>query len=240
MVKGMNEKILELRNITKEFPGVVALNNVDFDLKYGEIHALVGENGAGKSTLVKIITGIHPQTSGDIIYEGESVLWHSPIESIRRGIAAIYQEPTIFPDLNIAENIFMGHQRYNNITRKINWRYLYKETNRIMNELNVNIKPRDRIRGLSVAERQLVEIAKALSTNAKILIMDEPTSSLSISESKRLFSIMHDLKKKGTSIIFISHKLEDIFDVTERVTVLRDGNYIGTKDMKYVSQDELI
>jgi rhamnose transport system ATP-binding protein len=240
MVKGMNEKILELRNITKEFPGVVALNNVDFNLKYGEIHTLVGENGAGKSTLVKIITGIYTQTSGDIIYEGESVLWHSPIESIRRGIAAIYQEPTIFPDLNVAENIFMGHQRYNNITRKINWRYLYKETNKIMNELNVNIKPRDRIRGLSVAERQLVEIAKALSTNAKILIMDEPTSSLSISESKKLFSIIHDLKKKGTSIIFISHKLEDIFDVTDRVTVLRDGNYIATKDMKHVSQDELI
>ena len=186
----MDKKVLELKNITKEFPGVVALKGINFDLKNGEVHALVGENGAGKSTLVKIITGIYPQTTGSIIYEGKPVSWHSPIESIRRGISAIYQEPTIFPDLNVAQNIFMGHQSYSSITRKINWRDLYDRTSKLMRELNSNIKPKDRIKGLSVAERQLVEIAKALSTNAKILIMDEPTSSLSISESKKLFSIL--------------------------------------------------
>ena len=235
-----NEKILELKNITKEFPGVVALKGVDFDLRYGEVHTLVGENGAGKSTLVKIITGIYPQTSGDIIYEGGSVSWHNPLESIKRGIAAIYQEPTIFPDFNVAENIFMGHQSYNKVSRKINWRYLYKKTSTLMGGLAANIKPRDNIRGLSMAERQLVEIAKALSINAKILIMDEPTSALSISESRELFSIIQDLKKKGTSIIFISHKLEDIFNVADRVTVLRDGNCIGTKSMENVSKDEVI
>jgi len=235
-----NEKILELKNITKEFPGVVALKGVDFDLRYGEVHTLVGENGAGKSTLVKIIAGIYPQTSGDIIYEGGSVSWHNPLESIKRGIAAIYQEPTIFPDFNVAENIFMGHQSYNKVSRKINWRYLYKKTNTLMGGLVANIKPRDNIRGLSMAERQLVEIAKALSLNAKILIMDEPTSALSVSESRELFSIIQDLKKKGTSIIFISHRLEDIFNVADRVTVLRDGNCIGTKSMENISKDEVI
>ena len=236
----MENRILELKKITKEFPGVLALEDVDFDLKKGEVHALVGENGAGKSTLVKIITGVLTQTSGNIIYNGNNVAWGNPLDATRSGIAAIYQEPTIFPDLNVAENIFMGHQDYNSISRKIKWRSIYNKTNYLMKSLSPRIKARDKIKGLSLAERQLVEIAKALSMETKIIVMDEPTSALSISESKELFSIIKDLKVKGTAIIFISHRLEDIFEIADRVTVLRDGNYIGTHNMVGVSNEKLI
>jgi rhamnose transport system ATP-binding protein len=236
----MGKNILELRNITKLFPGVLALKEVNFDLQEGEVHALVGENGAGKSTLVKIITGIYPPSEGKIIYQGREVVWNNPMESNLRGIAAIYQEPTIFPDLNVAENIFMGHQKYNKYTRKIRWGELYAKTRELMNNLNTNIKPRDRIIGLSLAERQLVEIAKALSMEAKIIIMDEPTSALSISESEELFGIIGNLKKNRKAILFISHRLEDVFTVADRVTVFRDGRLIGTEDIKNVTDEKLI
>jgi rhamnose transport system ATP-binding protein len=236
----MSEHILELRRMTKQFPGVLALNDVDFTLKRGEVHALVGENGAGKSTLVKIITGVLQPTSGEMFYEGQPVAWHDAKASISRGIAAIYQDPAIFPDLNVAENIFMGHQPHDKTTRKINWRQMYAKTEELMRTLNINIKPTDKIRGLSIAERQLVEIAKALSINAKIVIMDEPTSALSISESEELFQIIEQLKQQGTSIIFISHRIEDIFKVADSVTALRDGAHVGTREIGDVTLDELV
>ncbi len=232
--------ILELRKITKQFPGVTALREVDFALRRGEVHALVGENGAGKSTLVKIITGVLEPTQGEILYEGRPVVWDNPQESIRRGIAAIYQEPAIFPDLNVAENIFMGHQPVNPITRKIGWGRLYRETNRLFETLKADIRATDKIVALSIAERQLVEIAKALSIEAKIVIMDEPTSALSISESERLFAIIRELKSRGTSILFISHRIEDIFRVADRVTALRDGSYVATRDIRAVEIGDLI
>jgi rhamnose transport system ATP-binding protein len=236
----MTTPILELRKITKQFPGVTALKDVDFDLQAGEVHALVGENGAGKSTLVKIMTGVLQPTQGEILYEAQPVAWHNPKESINRGIAAIYQDPAIFPDLNVAENIFMGHQPHSQTTRRIYWQQLYTKTDELMHSLNVHIKPTDKIRGLSIAERQLVEIAKALSIKAKIVIMDEPTSALSISESEELFAIIRDLKQKGASILFISHRIEDIFKVADRVTALRDGARVGTRDIQKVTLDELI
>ncbi len=236
----MGKNILELRKITKQFPGVTALKDVDFELNAGEVHALVGENGAGKSTLVKIITGVLQPTHGKIVYEQTPVSWHDPQESINKGIAAIYQDPAIFPDLNVAENIFMGHQPHHNTTRKINWRQMYARTEELMQSLNVRIKPTDKIRGLSIAERQLVEIAKALSINARIVIMDEPTSALSISESEELFEIIQDLKKEGTSVIFISHRIEDIFKVADSVTALRDGMHVGTRAIQNVTLDELV
>ena len=236
----MSEYILELKNITKIFSGGAALDDVDFSLKYGEVHSIIGENGAGKSTLIKIITGVYFPTSGKIIYEGEDIVWSSPMESINSGIAAIYQEPAIFPDLNIAENIFMGHQSYNKYTRKISWRNLYKKTENLMKELNINLNPKQKIRSLSLAERQMVEIAKALSIKSKIIIMDEPTSALSISESEKLFEIIAQLKDSGVSVIFISHRIEDIFRVTDRLTVLRDGKCVGTKTIEEVTKDDLI
>ncbi len=236
----MSEYILELKNITKIFSGGPALEDVDFSLKYGEVHSIIGENGAGKSTLIKIITGVYSLTGGKIIFEGEDIIWANPMESINKGIAAIYQEPAIFPDLNIAENIFMGHQNYNKYTRKILWKNLYKRTEDLMKELNIDLNPKQKIRSLSLAERQMVEIAKALSIKSKIIIMDEPTSALSISESEKLFEIIEQLKNSGVSVIFISHRIEDIFRVTDRLTVLRDGRKIGTKTVDEVTKDDLI
>ena len=236
----MSEYILELKNITKIFSGGPALEDVDFSLKYGEVHSIIGENGAGKSTLIKIITGVYSLTGGKIIFEGEDIIWANPMESINKGIAAIYQEPAIFPDLNIAENIFMGHQNYNKYTRKILWKNLYKRTEDLMKELNIDLNPKQKIRSLSLAERQMVEIAKALSIKSKIIIMDEPTSALSISESEKLFEIIEQLKNSGVSVIFISHRIEDIFRVTDRLTVLRDGRKIGTKTVDEVTRDDLI
>jgi rhamnose transport system ATP-binding protein len=236
----MAESILELKKITKQFPGVTALRDVDFDLRRGEVHALVGENGAGKSTLAKIITGVLQPTEGQIHYEGSPVVWENPRHSIARGIAAIYQEPAIFPDLNVAENIYMGHQPHGAVTRNINWRQLYKNTNDLLETLKSSIKAKDKIMGLSIAERQLVEIAKALSINAKVVIMDEPTSALSISESEELFAIVEELKSKGRSVIFISHRIEDIFRVADRVTALRDGYHVGTKAIDQVDLKDLI
>ncbi|MBN1838351.1 MAG: sugar ABC transporter ATP-binding protein, partial [Spirochaetales bacterium] len=173
-------------------------------------------------------------------YEGQPVVWENPRDSIDRGIAAIYQEPAIFPDLNVAENIFMGHQPRNELTRKINWRQLYRDTNELLRTLKSGINARDKITGLSIAERQLVEIAKALSIKAKVVIMDEPTSALSISESEELFAIVEELKAKGASIIFISHRIEDIFRVADRVTALRDGYNVGTRQIGEVDLGELI
>jgi rhamnose transport system ATP-binding protein len=236
----VTDLVLELRKITKQFPGVTALREVDFDLRAGEVHALVGENGAGKSTLVKIITGVLQPTEGEILYEGQPVLWENPRDSISRGIAAIYQEPSIFPDLNVAENIFMGHQPRGGISRNIYWRKLYQDTNELLKTLKSRISAKDKIMGLSIAERQLVEIAKALSINARIVIMDEPTSALSISESEELFAIVEELKNKGASIIFISHRIEDIFKVADRVTALRDGYNVGTREIGRVDLGELI
>ena len=236
----MGTNILELRKITKQFPGVLAVKDVDFELRAGEVHALVGENGAGKSTLVKMMTGVIKPTHGDIFYQGEKVVWRNAQESIQRGIAAIYQDPAIFPDLNVAENIFMGHQPHSPITRRILWGTLYAKTDELMRALNVPIKATDRIRGLSLAERQLVEIAKALSINAKIVIMDEPTSALSISESEELFKIIENLKRQGTSVLFISHRIDDIFTVADRVTALRDGQYVGTREITQVTRNELV
>ena len=236
----MDEKILELKNITKYFPGVTALQDVDFDVRPGEVHALVGENGAGKSTLVKIITGVLQPSGGKIQYEGQEVRWSSTLESVKSGIAAIYQEPAIFPDLNVAENIFMGHQPKHRFPGNIQWKKLYRKTEELFSTLNSNIKPKDKIIGLSNAERQLVEIAKALSVQAKVVIMDEPTSALSISESEELFQIIADLKQQGTAIIFISHRIEDIFKVADRVTALRDGVHVGTREIDKVNMDDLI
>ncbi len=236
----MPEYILELKNITKIFSGGPALEDVDFSLRYGEVHSIIGENGAGKSTLIKIITGVYSLTAGKIFLEGKEIAWTNPMESKMQGIAAIYQEPAIFPDLNIAENIFMGHQGYNKYTRKIAWKNLYKKTEDLMKELNISLNPRQKIRSLSLAERQMVEIAKALSIKSKIIIMDEPTSALSISESEKLFKIIEKLKNSGVAVIFISHRIEDIFRVTDRLTVLRDGKKIDTRNIGEVTKNELI
>jgi rhamnose transport system ATP-binding protein len=235
----MSDFILQMTNISKNFAGVHALRGVSFDLKPGEVHALLGENGAGKSTLVKIITGVHQPDSGEISIDGSLVHFGDAHESRQAGIAAIYQELSLFPDLNVAENIFVGRQ----LTTRfggINWRKLYAEAGALLASLNVKLDLKQKARNLSIAQQQMVEIARAFSINARILLMDEPTSSLTLNEVAELFTLVRRLRDEGKSIIFISHRLEELFELADRVTVLRDGAYVGTRSVKEVTRDDLI
>lgn len=238
----MGRDFLQARRISKSFSGTVALDNVDFELKEGEVHALVGENGAGKSTLIKILSGIHKADQGDIYLDGKQVEIPDPLSAKRLGIAAIYQEPAVFPELSIAENVFMGHQECNRLTRRIDWGKMYSQTQRLLDSLGVKLDPKAKLKQLSAAEQQLIEIVKALSLNSRILIMDEPTSSLTLKEIEKLFETIRRLKEQGTSIVFISHRLEEAFEIADRITVLRDGRYIGTRSISQdsVSIDQII
>ncbi|MDR1904286.1 MAG: sugar ABC transporter ATP-binding protein [Treponema sp.] len=224
----MAERILELRNISKNFPGVKALNDVHFELNYGEIHALMGENGAGKSTFIKIITGVYKPDGGEILIDGKSVDIKTPLDAQALGIAAIYQHVTCFPDISVAENIFMGHEKVHSPRGPINWRVMRQKAAELLQQLDANFDSRAVMGSLSVAQQQIVEIAKALSSNARIIIMDEPTAPLSKRESEDLYHITEGLKRKGVSVIFISHRFEDMYRLSDRVTVFRDGRYINT------------
>lgn len=236
----MSEYILELKNIAKNFPGVKALDNVHFQLKRGEIHALMGENGAGKSTFIKIITGVHEPDEGEIILNGEHVHFKNPNEAKSMSIAAIYQNSTVYNHLSVTENIFIGHEKINRFTRTIKWNEMHRDAKNLLEQLGSNINPRTVMGNLTVAEQQMVEIAKAVSMEAKILIMDEPTSALSNRECEHLYTIVEKLRDAGTSIIFISHRIEDMYRLATRVTVLRDGQYIGTWDVDKFSESQLI
>jgi len=235
----MTKPILELFNISKNFSGVQALRDVPFDLYAGEVHALLGENGAGKSTLIKIVTGVHQPDGGQIKLNGQPLSFADPRQSREHGIAAIYQEPSLFPDLDIAENIFVGRQPTGG-GGWVAWSQMHQEAKTLLASLGVQLNPKTKARNLSVAEQQMVEIARALSVQAKILIMDEPTSSLTLAEVDDLFRIVHQLREAGTAIIFISHRLEELFEVADRVTVLRDGHYVGTRPISEVTTDALI
>ena len=235
----MSEYLLEMNNITKIFPGVKALDNVRFNLKKGEIHALMGENGAGKSTFIKVLTGVHQPDGGEIILNGKSVKMHDPLVAARHGIAAIYQHLAAYPDLTVAENIFMGHEKLSKF-RSIRWKQTNAEAKKLLDSLDSNISPTQRMGVLSVAQQQLVEIAKALSQDMRILIMDEPTAALSRRESEELYQIAHDLRKRGISIILISHRFEDMYKLADRVTVFRDAQYIGTWGVNEVTQADLV
>ncbi|GAB4364308.1 MAG: sugar ABC transporter ATP-binding protein [Spirochaetales bacterium] len=236
----MEEVILELRNITKTFPGIKALDSVQFSLNRGEIHALMGENGAGKSTLVKIITGVHIPDAGEIYLRGERVVFTNPMDAQRQGIAAIYQHATCFPDLTVAENIFIGHERCTTPFGRIDWKRMYADAQKLLDQLGARFSSRERMGALSVAQRQIVEIAKALSMNAQILIMDEPTAALTKHETEELYRIVKNLRESGISIIFISHRLEDIRNLADRITVFRDAKYIGCWKERELSQHDLI
>jgi rhamnose transport system ATP-binding protein len=229
-----------LRDITKTFPGVRALDGVRFELKRGEIHALMGENGAGKSTLIKVITGVYQPDSGEILLDGKSVAIRGPLDSQRLGIAAIYQHVTCYPDLSVAENIFIGHEKVNPVTRGIRWKELYARVAELLESLDADFDSKALMGNLSVAQQQIVEIAKALSSNARIIIMDEPTAPLTKRESEDLYRIAEGLRDRGVSIIFISHRLEDMYRLASRVTVFRDAHFVGTWDVDKISRDELI
>ena len=234
----MSESVLELRNITKIFPGVRALDKVQFDLKPGEIHALMGENGAGKSTFIKVITGVHQAEEGEMYLNGEKVRFKNTKDAQKAGIAAIYQHVTAYPHLTVAENIFMGHHKKK--FGMIQWNWMYAEANKYLAELNADFSSRTIMGNLSVAQQQMVEIAKALSMNARILIMDEPTAALTKRESEELYRIARKLRDEGVSIIFISHRFEDMYALATRVTVFRDAKYIGTYDVDAITNADLI
>lgn len=233
----MKQPILEIRSIAKRFDMTQALDSVSLQLYPGEIHALLGENGAGKSTLIKIMTGIYQPDGGAILLDGQPITVRNPVEAQRHGIAAIHQEPMIFPDLNVAENIFISHRDRGKI---LHWRQMYREAEAILAKLDIHLDVRSAARGLTLAAQQAVEIAKAISLQVRVLIMDEPTASLSAHEVDQLFTLATTLRAQGVSILFISHRLEEVFRIADRVTVLRDGKLISTRPRSEVTIESAI
>ncbi len=218
--------VLEMRAISKRFGATQALSGVSLQLRSGEVHALLGENGAGKSTLIKIMTGVQSPDSGTILLDGQPIQLGSAQDAQRHGIAAMYQEPMIFPDLSVAENIFIGHRDRGRIVDR---RKMEKEARAVLDRLGVAIEVDEPARGLTLAEQQTVEIAKAISLDVRVLIMDEPTASLSAHEVRRLFRIIGNLRAQGVAIHFISHRMDEVFEISETVTILRDGQWISTR-----------
>ena len=229
--------ILTMQRISKRFDMTQALDDVSLELYPGEIHALLGENGAGKSTLIKIMTGIYPPDQGEILLDGAPITLHSAVEAQAYGIAAIYQEPMIFPDLNVAENIFISHRDRGPILR---WGKMYRDAEKILAQLDIHLDVRSQARGLTLAAQQAVEIAKAISLEVRVLIMDEPTASLSAHEVRQLFKLARTLRQQGVAILFISHRMEEVFEIADRVTILRDGRLISSKPRQEVTPEGAI
>lgn len=234
----MGEYVLEMRKITKRFSGNAVLQDVDFLVRKGEVHALLGENGAGKSTLMKILMGIYQKDEGDVYLDGELTKISSPHQALNKGITMIHQELNPMLDLSIAENVFIGKEiRTAGIVNK---KKMQEETDKLLARVGLNMPATTIMRGLSVAQMQMVEIAKAISWDAKVIIMDEPTASLTEREVEVLFSLVKQLVADGASVIFISHKMDEIFRICDRVTVLRNGEYIGTEQISSTNRDHLI
>lgn len=231
--------VLKLDSIVKTFPGVRALDGVKLDIIEGEVHALCGENGAGKSTLMKIIAGAQPYTSGHIYIDGKEVAFRNTREAEEKGIAMIYQEFNMVTELSVAENMYLGRLPKNSFG-KVDWKKLYKDAQDELDSLGLRINAKMKVKNLSVAESQMVEIAKCLTIGAKIIIMDEPTAALAEEEIKILFHIIDDLKKKGIAIIYISHRMDEIFEISDRLTVFRDGKYVATKNIEDTNYDEVV
>ena len=233
-----NAPVLEMHQIRKTFPGVVALDGVDFELRRGEVHILLGENGAGKSTLMKILSGAYQKTAGRVTLDGVEVEIKNPAHAQGLGIATIYQEFNLVPHLSIGENIFLGREpvRFGLIDR----RAVNRQASEVLTGLGLKLDPRRPVKGLRVAEQQMVEVAKALSLDARVLIMDEPTAALTEHEIKELFAAIRGLKEKGVSVVYISHRMEELFEIGDRVTVLRDGRSVGTFDVRATNKFELI
>lgn len=234
----MEELLIKMENISKEFPGVKALKNVNFELRKGEVHALAGENGAGKSTLIKILSGVYGKDSGKIYFEGREVEINSPKEAQELGISVIHQELNLCLHLTVAQNIFLGREFIKN--KIIDEKKQNEEARKILEKLNVSIDPTEYVKNLSVSQQQMVEIAKAISMEAKVIIMDEPTSAISEGETEELFKVIEELKKQGKAIIYISHRLEELNRIVDRITILRDGEHIITANFKDLTIDDII
>ncbi len=239
----MGEIVLEMKNIVKDFPGVRALDQVNFEARSGEVLALMGENGAGKSTLMKVLSGVwpYPTYQGDIYLRGELKRFYSTKDAEASGVAIIYQELNLIPELTVAENIFLDRQ-ITNAFGVINWSKLFAETQRLLDELHIqDFKPTDKVKDLTVGKQQMVEIAKALSKKADVLVFDEPTSALTDKEVEALFEIIRKLKRQGVCMSYISHKMEELQQIADRVVVLRDGKTIGeVTPIAEITLDQLI
>src|SRR5688572_20560253 len=236
----MPDPFLEMRDITKSFPGVRALDGVSFDLHRGEIHALVGENGAGKSTLMKVLGGVYPQQEygGEILLEGQVQRFAGVRDAAKAGIDVIYQELSLVREMSVGENIFLGREPRR--LGVIRWEELYRRASELLADLHLNIDPNIPIRTLGIGQQQLVEIAKALSHNARILVLDEPTAALTDGEVETLFGILNKLRARGVGMIYISHKLGEVFRISDRITVLRDGRTVGTNATSDWTEVEII
>ncbi len=235
-----NHAYLRMQGISKSFPGVQALNSVDFSVTRGEIHALVGENGAGKSTLMKILTGALLGDEGQISIDDQPVQINNPGDAQQLGISMIHQELSLIPYLTVGQNIYLGREPRARVRTFIDWHELYSQAQVLLDQLNINVDSRTSVQDLSIAQRQMVEVAKALSFNADLIAMDEPTSSLTDRETEILFQVMRSFKDRGISIIFISHRLEEVLEIADRITVLRDGETIGTDRIEDVDVDQVV
>ncbi len=234
-----SKPIVELTGAAKQFGAVQAVRNGELVLYPGEVHALLGENGAGKSTLVKILGGIHRPDAGVLKVAGEVVELHNPAQSQHLGIAVIHQEPTLFPDLNVAENVFMGRHPRDRFGR-VDWKRMYQEVERLIARLDVPLSVYTPVQGLSVADQQMVEIANALSLNARVLVMDEPTAALSAHEVEKLFVITKQLREQGVAIVLVTHRLEEVFALADRVTIMRDGAHVITAPTSQFTSEDII
>lgn len=232
------EYILEMKGIQKSFPGVRALKGVDFKVKPGEIHSLMGENGAGKSTLIKILTGIYQKDEGTIIFDGKEVEIKNAIDAQNIGISTVYQELNMIPYLSVGENIYLGRYPYKN--KKIDWQTLYKNAQKLLDDMGLKIDAKETLNNYGTAAQQMISIARAISLNCKLIVLDEPTSSLDTDEVQMLFKLIRNLQKKEIAIIFISHRLDEVYELSDRITILKDGEYEGTYPVSELSQNELI
>lgn len=234
-----NDNILEMRQIVKIFPGVKALDNVDFNVKRGEVHCLIGANGAGKSTLMKILSGAYTEDRGEICFDGKVLTSHGTQKRRDEGIAVIYQELSLFNELSVGENVYI-----NNYPKKaggaVDWKKVYQRTQELADSLNIRIDAKAKVSDLNIGQRQLTEIMKALACNAKLIVMDEPSSTLSQTEFEILVKVIKDLREKGVTIIYISHHLEELFTVGDRITVLRDGKFVACKKATELNEDSLV
>lgn len=234
----MEQVVLEVKNVTKRFPGVLALSNVNFRLSKGKVHALMGENGAGKSTLMKIIAGIYQADEGDVFLHGEKVVFHTPKQALLHGISMIHQELSPILDMTIAENLFLGREFCKG--KFVDYKKMNREASALLEKVGVDLSPNMLMKELSVSQMQMVEIAKALAYDAEIIIMDEPSATITEREIANLFRIIEDLKTDGRCIVYITHKMDEVFKVADEITVFRDGQYIGTYDTDEIDENQLV
>ena len=234
----MGDVILTMKDIDKSFPGVHALDHVNFEVRRGEVHALMGENGAGKSTLMKVLTGIYQKDSGSITYKGQEVAFHNTREAQDNGIVIVHQELNMVGDLTVAQNIFIGREPKKGI--RVDDKKMVEDSKKLFKDLNIEIDPREKMSNLTVGKQQMCEIAKAISYHSKVIVLDEPTSSLTAPEVEKLFKMMRQLKAQGIALIYISHKMDEIFEICDEISVLRDGSLVMTKPSKETDMNELI